>query len=152
MNKIRYLCLATCLFMGWASSTQAVDLIFTGTIITVDENQPTAEAVAVSGDKIVAVGNREAILELATDSTRMIDLGEHVLLPGFIDAHGHMAMYGSLVQMVNLSSPPVGPVKNMQDVVDILKAKIKENNIPAGEWIFDYCYDDSLIVENRHQH
>ena len=150
MNKIRYLCLATCLFMGWASSTLAADLIFTGTIITVDENQPTAEAVAVSGDKIVAVGHREAILELATESTRIVDLGEHVLLPGFIDAHGHMAMYGTVVQMVNLSSPPVGPVKNMQDVVDILKAKIKEDNIPAGKWIFAYGYDDSLIEENRH--
>ena len=150
MNRISILYLASYLFCGWSSATLGVDLIFTGTIITIDESQPRAEAVAVSNDIIVAVGNRGDILELATKKTRIIELKEHVLLPGFIDAHGHMAMYGSLAQMVNLSSPPVGPVNNMQDIVNILRDKIEDDKVPPGQWIFAYGYDDSLIEENRH--
>ena len=150
MSKLRIICVATYLSFGWTGNALAVDLIFKGTIITIDETQPIAEAVAVSGDKIIAVGRLAPVLELATNSTHVVDLGGHVLIPGFIDAHGHMAMYGSFMQMTNLSSPPVGPVTKIQDVINILKAKIEDDQVPPGQWIFAYGYDDSLIAEKRH--
>ncbi len=150
MNVIRILCLLALLVSANQARAITADLIFLGNIITIDADQPKAEAVAVTGDKIVAVGKRQFVLDLASESTRIVDLGENALLPGFIDAHGHMTMYGSVTQMINLSSPPVGPVNNISDVVSILKAKIEEDAIPPGGWIFGYGYDDSLIAERRH--
>ena len=127
------------------------DIIFVGdNIVTVDTALPAPNAVAVEGDEIVAVGSRDEVLKFRGESTRVIELGERALVPGFIDAHGHMPFVGQLINMVNLSSPPVGTVNNMADVVDQLKAHIRERNIAPGDWVYGYGYDDSLIAEGRH--
>ncbi len=71
-------------------SSGPADLIFhNGTILTMEENLPEAEAIAVGGENIVAVGSSEEILGLRTSGTRVIDLGGRTLLPGFIDSHSH---------------------------------------------------------------
>jgi len=130
-------------------SQQAADIIFVGNnIITMDES--TVEAVAVVGDRISATGSRDEILAMRSQSTRIVELGEHALLPGFIDAHGHFVYVGLLADSVNLSSPPVGPVGNIDDIVSSLRDQIADQDIPAGDWVFGYGYDDSLIAENRH--
>ena len=127
------------------------DLIVVGDhIVTMDDNLASANAVAVRGDEIVAVGNASELLELQGQHTRMIELGEQALLPGFIDAHGHVSFVARLIDFVNLSSPPVGSVQNMDDIVRLLGKRIAERELPAGEWLFGYGYDDSLIAENRH--
>jgi len=59
-----------------------------GDIVTVDDKQPTAQAVAVRNGLIVAVGDEATVLKLRGPKTRLIDLGGHTLVPGFIDAHG----------------------------------------------------------------
>ncbi|MDD9889274.1 MAG: hypothetical protein OXU30_02905, partial [Gammaproteobacteria bacterium] len=70
------------------SPQQTADIIFLGdNIITMDDNGATA--VAVMGDRIIAVGDRTAIEAMQGDGTRLIELGERALVPGFIDAHGH---------------------------------------------------------------
>jgi predicted amidohydrolase YtcJ len=128
---------------------QTADIIFVGNnIITMDES--TVEAVAVVGDRISATGSRDEILAMRSQSTRIVELGEHALLPGFIDAHGHFVYVGLLADSVNLSSPPVGPVGNIDDIVSSLRDQIEDQDIPAGDWVFGYGYDDSLIAENRH--
>ena len=72
------------------SIAQQVDLIFTGeNIITMDASDVVA--VAVRGDRIVASGSRAEVFELRGDDTRIIELGDRALLPGFIDAHGHFS-------------------------------------------------------------
>lgn len=130
-------------------SLSAADIIFVGdNIVTMDE--ATAGAVAVTGDRIAAVGSSDEILAMRGDSTRIVELGERALLPGFIDAHGHFAYVARYADLVNLSSPPVGPVKNIDDVVELLRERITEQQVAAGEWIVGYGYDDSLIAENRH--
>ena len=139
-----------CLSSLCTNDTYAVDRIFAGTIITVDKDKPIAEAVAISGDRIVSVGSRESVFGLATASTKIVELGEQALLPGFIDAHGHMAMVGTWGEMINLSSPPVGGVKTMDDLVSLIRNSIDDKNIRDGEWVFGFGYDDSLILENRH--
>ncbi len=150
MHKTLFACLVLGFITLSADIARAVNLIVAGTIITVDKTQPTAEAVAVAGDRIVSVGSRENIFKLATDSTRIVELGEHALLPGFIDAHGHMTMVGTWGELINLSSPPVGTVQTMADLVTLIRARIADHEIPPGEWVFGYGYDDSLIHENRH--
>jgi len=148
MNIIRNLGLAS--LLSYSLTSYAVDIIFSGSIVTVDAEQPNAEAVAVKGDKIVAVGTKADVMAMATDQTRIVELGDNALLPGFIDAHGHMAMVGVWGAMINLSSPPVGQVETMDDLVGLIQERIDEESIPAGEWVFGMGYDDSLIKENRH--
>ena len=127
------------------------DLIFLGeNIVTMDEANPAANAVAVRGEHIVAVGGAEQVLAMTGADTRIVELGGQSLLPGFIDAHGHVSFVARLIDFVNLSSPPVGPVETMDDVVRLLRERIAERDFTPGEWLFGYGYDDSLIAENRH--
>ena len=134
---------------GPEEAVSTADIIFVGeNIITMDDSN--VEAVAVIGDRIAATGAAAEVLALRTDTTRLVELGEHALLPGFIDAHGHLSGVAQSVALVNLSSPPVGPIENIDDVVELLRKHIEDEQIEPGEWIFGYGYDDSLIAEKRH--
>ena len=74
---------------GCADSS--ADTIFFGdNIVTMDPDQPTVEAVAVRGETIVAAGSIDEVMALEGGSTRVVDLGDQALVPGFIDAHGHV--------------------------------------------------------------
>lgn len=130
---------------------EPADLVFSGSnIVTVDPETANAEAVAVRGDRIIAVGETAAVMDLAGDNTRVIELGERALVPGFIDAHGHFLGSAMLSRYANLSSPPVGPVENIDDLVEVLSQHIETSGAESGSWVFGYGYDDSLIAENRH--
>ena len=81
----------------------APDLILAnGKVFTADSTRPWAEALAIRGDRIVAVGSTIAIDSLAGDSTRRIDLEGRVVVPGFNDAHDHWTLsfhgVGTVVQ------------------------------------------------------
>ena len=65
-----------------------------GTILTMVDAQPVAEAVAVRDGRILAVGTKAELLETVGDATRKIDLGGKTLLPGFVDSHGHAYLIG----------------------------------------------------------
>ena len=134
-----------------APAQPPADLIFLGeNIVTMDDTLAGAKAVALRGEQIVAVGDTGDVLALRGPGTRTIELGEQALVPGFIDAHGHVSFVARLIDFVNLSSPPVGPVRAMDDIVRLLRERIAERDLSAGEWLFGYGYDDSLIAENRH--
>ncbi|MFN2144780.1 MAG: hypothetical protein ACK2T7_05475, partial [Anaerolineales bacterium] len=64
-------------------------IFFNGGIITMDQDQPQAEAIAIQGNSILAVGTNSEVLPLATEDTRVIDLDGNFLFPGFIDNHAH---------------------------------------------------------------
>lgn len=130
---------------------QEADIIFTGKhIITVDKTTTGATAVAVRGDRILAVGEREAVMKHRSPATRLVDLGEHALLPAFIDAHGHISAQARLLTFANLSPPPVGPVKNIVDIQNVLRRFLRDSKIPPGGWVVGFGYDDSLLAEGRH--
>ena len=125
------------------------DLIFVGNnIITMDESN--IEAVAVVGDRIAATGTADNILVSRGPDTRVVELGDRALLPGFIDAHGHLAVVARLIDYVNVSSPPVGTVDSIGDIQKLLRGAIAKYDIPAGSWIVGYGYDESLLDEQRH--
>ena len=150
MAHIFTILLALCILQS-ATALGSADIIFLGNnIVTVDADNPAARAIAVKGTRILAVGTEAEVLLHKGASTRIIKLGDRALVPGFIDAHGHMPFAGTLVNMANLSSPPVGPVNNIDDVIQHLQAHIRERRIPRGEWVYGYGYDDSLITEGRH--
>ena len=87
----------------------AADLIITNAkVYTVDKQQPRAEAVAVLGERIVAVGSASAIDAWRGPGTRVIDAGGRLVLPGFNDAHAHFMDSGlglASVQLKDASSP-----------------------------------------------
>ena len=74
------------------------DLILTnGRIYTVDENRAWAEAIAISGEKILAVGSAEEVGQTAGEDTQIIDLKGAFASPGFNDGHVHMDSTGILI-------------------------------------------------------
>jgi len=129
--------------------TQTADLIIVGdNIVTMDGSSVTG--VAVSGDRIAATGSREQVLNLRGASTRVIELGDQALLPGFIDAHGHFSAVARYLDLLDLSSPPVGQVTNIDDLVRLLRQRIENQQVSPGQLVYGFGYDDSLLAEQRH--
>nr|NIM60441.1 amidohydrolase [Acidobacteriota bacterium]NIQ86662.1 amidohydrolase [Acidobacteriota bacterium] len=78
------------LAFGWSCAERepaADSIYFGGTVVTGDDSNPVAEAVAVRDGIIVAVGSENEVRELQAGSTRLIDLDGKTLVPGFIDGH-----------------------------------------------------------------
>ncbi|HZD32913.1 MAG TPA: amidohydrolase [Candidatus Angelobacter sp.] len=126
---------------------QPADAIyFGGDIITMNEAQPTAEAVAVKDGKILMVGTR-ADLEKnhKGDKTVMIDLGGKTLLPAFLDAHSHYINSLTVANQVNVYPPPAGPGKDVASIIAALKQYQEEKKIPAGVMIQAYGYDENVM-------
>jgi predicted amidohydrolase YtcJ len=123
------LCLA-CLFNPvFAQTNLSADTIITNArVYTVNAKHPWAEAVAIRGDRIVAVGTTQEILALRGASTKVIDGNGHVVLPGFTDCHIHF-MHGSLgLTAVDL---------NGADTVPEIQKRVKEYAAahPDAPWI-----------------
>ncbi len=136
-----------------ASVTNVIpaDTIFVGdNIITMEDDLTPVSGVAVRGEEIVAVGDADRVLRYRGDRTRIVELGDRALLPGFVDSHGHFSATARLSDFVNLSSPPVGAAENIDDIVRLLQQRIAAVEAPAGGWVVGYGYDDSLLAEKRH--
>ena len=132
-----------------APAIDSVDIIFVGqNIITMDQSDVTG--VAVKGDRISFVGSAQDAMAFKGGDTRVIELGEQALLPGFIDAHGHFSAFASRLDALDLSSPPVGNIKSIDDIVSEIRSWIEVRQIPAGEMIHGVGYDDSLLAQLRH--
>ena len=109
----------------------APDLILTnGKIITVDDRFTIAQAVAVRGDRIVAVGTTQEIGRLAGASTRRIDLRGRSVVPGLIDNHAHIMEEGALWQ-VELR---LDGVETRKEALEMVRAKAR--TLAPGQWVF----------------
>jgi len=129
----------------------AADTIYTdGEIVTVNDTQPSAEALAVKGGKIVAVGTRADVEKAHKgDSTVVVSLGGKALLPGFLDAHSHYVSSLSVANQVNVYAPPAGPGTDAASIVaEIVKFR-DAKQIPKGEVIQAYGYDDNAMPNGR---
>jgi len=116
---------------------QEPDLVlYNGSFWTVDDKQPRAQAVAISGGWFTAVGSNEEILRLAAGRSRKLDLAGKAVLPGFIDAHAHPVAAGrEHLKMVACDLPSIG------EVVAALRKRAEK--AAAGEWVLGFLYDDS---------
>ena len=129
----------------------SADLIFVGSnIVTMDPDQPTVDGVAVRGETIIAVGEIDGVMALEGPLTRVVELAENALLPGFIDAHGHFMGVGRGLDTLSLHSPPVGDVTTIDELVAKIRTWINEQEISPGEAVMGRGYDDSLLAEGRH--
>jgi hypothetical protein len=123
-----------------------------GPIITMNDKAMRAEAVAVSGGKIVAVGRRSDVMKLRGPATQMVDLGGRTLVPGFVDAHGHVLMGGLQALSANLLAPPDGEVRDIASLQQTLRDWAQKNAaaVEKARLIIGFGYDQSQLKELRH--
>ncbi len=101
----------------------AADLVLTGTVLTVNEAQPTAESIAVSDGRIVAVGDRSDIQTWIGPDTQTVDLGDGCVMPGLVEAHGHPLMEAIVLSDRMVDIRPV-TLPKADDVVAAIKAEV----------------------------
>ena len=117
-----------------------------GNVITIDDDFSLAQAVAVAGDKIIAVGPDDAVRPLVGRGTEVIDLHGKTLLPGINDAHIHAALYGVTRPplLMDVSYPAV---KSVRDIVEAVAERAKQSQ--PGEWIRGIGWDEGYLDECR---
>jgi len=143
MKSIHNLQFFLCIFLLMAASglhaqTQpAASLIITNAKVwTVDKQHPTAEAVAVVADRIVAVGSNAEIDRWRGPQTKILDAAGKLLLPGFNDAHVHFVDGGAQLDQVQLSD-----ATSEQEFVNRIAAQVKKTG--KGEWILGGDWDET---------
>lgn len=146
-----WLVLAALACVNGPAPQQTADTIYTGgDIITVTDSQPTVEALAVKDGKILALGAR-AEVEAAHKgtATTVIDLAGKTLLPSFIDAHGHYISALTVANQVKVYAPPAGPGKDVESILAAIEQFRAERNLPRGELIQAYGYDENVMPNGR---
>lgn len=138
---------------GAAAAAEKADAIyFGGPIVTVDETKPSAEAVAVKDGKILAVGGREDIFRAHKgEGTKLNDLAGHTMIPGLIDAHGHVLGVGLQSISANLLPAPDGQVNSIADLQKTMRAFLAASPIVKKYGlVIGFDYDDAQLAEHRH--
>jgi predicted amidohydrolase YtcJ len=112
-----------------ALAAEPADLVLRGgTIVTLDDRQPEAEAMAIRGNRIAAVGSAAEIVPLIGPQTRVIELAGRMAMPGFIEGHGHFFGLGDAKRTLDLSR-----ALSWDEIVDLVAAEAKKT--PPGQWI-----------------
>ena len=96
-------------------------------IVTVDDALPSAEALAIRDGRILGVGSRSEVEAAAGNNIQLRDMQGKTIVPGFIDAHGHISLTAMAVGMANVQSPPAGPVNSIAELQDALLSWAEEN-------------------------
>src|SRR4029077_7937194 len=126
-----------------AQSKPSATLIVTNAAVyTADKQQPKAEAVAVIGDRIVAVGSRADIDLWRGPQTTVIDAGGKLLLPGFNDAHVHFMQGGAQLEQVQLTD-----AATPEEFAKRIAAQVKKTR--KGEWILGGRWDETKWPEPK---
>lgn len=113
---------------AWGQPRPADVILMGGTIYTVDAARPRAAAIAISKDRILAVGSNESMKPYIGNETKIIDLDGKFAMPGFIEGHAHFVGLGESMMMLNLQK-----AKNWDEIVAQVAAAAKTT--PPGEWI-----------------
>ena len=123
--------------------TPHADLIFTGgRVHTVNAANEVVPAVAVAGDRILMAGSDAAALALRGPRTRVIELAGRTLLPGFVDAHAHLASLGLAMVAIDCKAPGMQSIRALQEAVRARAARQ-----PPGTWIRGRGYDQTRLAE-----
>ncbi|BDB40439.1 MULTISPECIES: amidohydrolase [Mycobacterium] len=111
----------------------AAEVVITGTVLTVDENRPTAEAIAITDGRIVAVGDRSDMAPHIGPQTRSIDIGDGCVMPGFVEAHGHPLMEAIALSDRIVDIRPV-TIPDPHDVVAAVRSEAARRG-PQGAYL-----------------
>jgi predicted amidohydrolase YtcJ len=135
--RIAALLLALLASPGFADDSPKADLVLRhGVVHTLDAAHPKAEAVAITGNRIVAVGSDAEIDALVAPATRVVDLHGATVIPGFTESHGHLMSLGESRLSVDLNG-----TKSWPEIVAKVAAEAKR--VPKGEWIYGRGWHES---------
>ena len=119
------------------------DLIITNArIYTVDDTRPVVEAVAVSNGKVLFAGNATGAMALKGAATRVVDLGGRTVIPGMVDAHGHVSGLGDALHIVDLTG-----TSSYDEVVARVAERAK--SMPKGQWVLGRGWDQNDWGDTR---
>ena len=111
-----------------------------GEIITLDA---PARAVLTEGERILAVGNEAALRRMAGPDVREFPLKGQVMMPAFLDSHGHITAFAA-----TLSLAPLGGAGSFAEIVSLLSKSAREH--PQREWVIGFGYDHNVLKEGVH--
>lgn len=117
-------------------------IFYNGSVYSADYNDNVYEAVAVSGNKILAVGSNEEILSLKCENTELIDMNGNSMIPGVNDGHNHPWEAGLMLDGLMMFG--IGSIKELQN-----KIAEKVKMLPEGSWIQGGSYIESQFNEKR---
>lgn len=124
---MKWMIAAAALVLGGcrAAPLQADTILVNGKVFTSNDAQPWAQALAIKGDRVIAVGDSATVQALAGPATRRLDLGGRTVVPGFNDAHQH----------IEITPPATGMVLPDEPTLEQLEAAIKTTltSAPAGQ-------------------
>jgi len=119
---------------------KTVKIFHGGTILTVDKDFSEAEAIAIEGKKIIAVGTLKEVKSKAGKISEMVDLQNKVMLPGFVDPHAHVMSFAPIRFLTE--NIGVAKYKTTDEALDRLKEIARERE--KGEWILASSWDPSV--------
>lgn len=135
MNKIMIiiaLAIPLQLLIGCESKNNTADLVLlNGKIVTMEDDYPEVEAIAIRGKHILAIGTEQEIKHYITDRTDIIDLQGQLAIPGLIEGHGHFLRLGEVLTQLDLTK-----ARNWPEIVKLVaEAAINAN---PGDWILGW--------------
>jgi predicted amidohydrolase YtcJ len=126
-----------------AQRSAPADVVVTaGRIYTVDDAHPVVQALAIRGGRIVFAGPLRGALALAGSATRRLDFPGATIVPGLIDAHGHLSGLGQALNTVDLTG-----TKSYDEVIARVAARAK--GMPAGSWVLGRGWDQNRWGDTR---
>ena len=129
---------------------QVADKVFLGgSIVTVNDAMPLADAVAIQNGKILAVGSKEEVAKFQNAETEIVDLAGRALLPGFVDGHGHCFGTGLQAASANLLAPPDYTITDIPGIIAELKKYAKSETAMKYGLILGFGYDEAQLKEQR---
>jgi predicted amidohydrolase YtcJ len=128
---------------GFSGEDRGATLITAASVVTMDPRRPGAEAVALRGETIVAVGSEDELRRTVGDLASHLDLGDGALLPGFIDAHHHYCLAALDRRAPDLHLPPGS---SLRDLLARVERAVEEQ--PTG-WVRLQGYDPLKLREGR---
>ncbi len=147
----------------------AADLVINGTVLTVDDAQPTAEAIAVSDGRIVAVGSRADVESWIGPDTQTLDTGDGCVMPGLVEAHGHPLMEAIVLSDRMVDIRPV-TMRDADDVIAAIRGEVAKRGSdgaflvgwdallqtglpdPTLAWLNETAPDSPLVIIHNSGH
>jgi predicted amidohydrolase YtcJ len=148
MKRIPLFCLALIAGAVARAAAPAGDadiVLYNGKVLSVDANDTVYEALAIKGERILAVGSSKDMQALAGRGARRIDLKGKTVTPGLMDTHLHMGMATGEVLSIDLGYPKA---QSMADVQRLVRERV--SGTPKGAWIQGWGWDEGKLAEHRY--